>query len=154
MEEEHTTRGPRRLSVIIEVSETEEKAEETADSGSKRSSGDDGRRSSTRTTTLLSPIECKATRSFLCGFVPLFLIPFPLLLSYGSFHLICGQLNTSINRHEQLEECRDINWLIPYMFFLLVSLHALVNPITSLCLNKDFKSPSPIRRLRLRLMHL
>ena len=99
----------------------------------------------------LSRLEWKVTRSFLCGFIPLFLIPLPLFLYYHSYHLICERLNIS-DRQKQLEECQDLTWLISSLFSLLICLHTLVNPITSLCFNNDLQSPSPLRRLFLSLM--
>ena len=83
--------------------------------------------------------EWKAIKMFLIGVAPLFLIPFPLLFFYIIYHLTCKYFNF-------FEQCNDLPWLIPYMFFLLLSLHSLVNPITSLWLNKDFQRPSLIRR--------
>jgi hypothetical protein len=160
-EENEISSRRRRLSVIIEVSEPEEEeeaeeVEPTTDSDADEDSSsavDDERIDASCAT--FSRLEWKATRSFLFGVVPLFLIPLPLFLFYYSLHLICEQLNNNSkspsNLKHKLEQCNDINRLIPYMFFILVSLHALVNPITSLWLNKDFKTPSPIRRLRLRL---
>ena len=99
----------------------------------------------------LSRLEWKVTRSFLCGFIPLFLIPLPLFLYYHSYHLICERLNIS-DRQKQLEECQDLTWLISSLFSLLICLHTLVNPITSLCFNNDLQSPSPLRRLFLSLV--
>ena len=109
-------------------------------------------------------MEWNATRSFLFGVVPLFLIPLPLFLFYYSFHLICEQIvvvNSASSSSApsggggQLDEvCQDLTWLIIYLFSILLNLHALVNPITSLWLNNDLKSPSPIRRLRLSLIVL
>ena len=106
-------------------------------------------------------MEWNATRSFLFGVVPLFLIPLPLFLFYYSFHLICEQIvvvNSASSSSApsggggQLDEvCQDLTWLIIYLFSILLNLHALVNPITSLWLNKDFQCPSPIRRRLLRL---
>ena len=136
----------RRLSVIIEVPEEDE--EEAVQIGS--SVDDDGTNSSSCVPLRL--IEWRAIRSFLFGAVPLFLIPLPLFIFYFSHHLMCQHLNNRNQEQQQYEQCADLTWLIPYMFFILVSLHALVNPIASLCLNKDFQSPSPIRRLRRRFI--
>lgn len=83
--------------------------------------------------------EWKAIKMFLIGVAPLFLIPLPFLFFYTIYHLTCKYFNF-------FEQCNDLPWLIPYMFFLLLSLHSLVNPITSLWLNKDFQRPSLIRR--------
>lgn len=102
----------------------------------------------------LSPLEWRLLKMFLIGVVPLSLIPLPLFLFYFSFHLYCEQLNSSSSTglQQQSEQCSDITWLLPYLYFLLVSLHSLINPITSLWLNKDFQRPSPIRRQRMRMM--
>ena len=141
-----------RLSVIIEVPEVEEEEEEAVNSNSRTI--DDEEITHSTSCTIFSPIEWRATRSFLFGAVPLFLIPLPLFLVYYSWHLKCYYyLNKSSPCEQHMEHCGDLNWLIPYMFFILLSLHALVNPISSLCLNKDFQTPSPIsRRLRRRFI--
>ena len=142
------TAGRRRLSVIIEETDDEVAA------AVARSTGSGMAIHSSRVT--LSRLEWKAIRSFLFGFAPLFLIPLPLFIIYYSFHFGCEQQinDSSSDRQQQLEECQDLTWLITCLFFLFLSLHALVNPITSLWLNNDLKSPSPIRRLRLSLIVL
>ena len=151
--------GCRRLSVITEKLENDEDIEttdedEVSDSNAVRvdvrAIPDD------ISCTPLSPIEWRAIKAFLIGVLPLFLIPLPLFTFYFSFHLICEQTNSSSSsfvehQQQQSDQCTDLTWLTPYLFFLLVSLHSLVNPITSLRL-KEFQRPSPIRRLRIRMM--
>jgi len=95
--------------------------------------------------TGLTPSEWKAIKMFLIGVVPLFLIPLPIVLFYFSFHLFCQHnYSTSVSSSSNgggqqqllMEQCTDgLSWLIPYMFYLLISLHSLVNPITSFRLN-------------------
>ena len=101
----------------------------------------------------LSRMEWKASKRFLIGVIPLFLIPLPLFVVYFFYYLTCQQFHhSSESQQSQLEQCTDLTWLIPYLFYLLQSLHSLVNPITSLWLNNDFQRPSPIKRLRMRMM--
>ena len=153
----------RRLSVIPEVSETVDQDETS--SIDMTYSGDSGRSDDYEdhcttipddvSCTPFSPIEWKSIKMFLIGVVPLFLIPLPLFLFYFFFHLYCEQLDSSPStngQQQQLEQCSDLNWLMSYLFFILVSLHTLVNPITSLWLNKDFQRPSSIRRQRMQVM--
>jgi len=116
---------------------------ESGDSGSSSSNGSEGGAMAIPDYDSCSPlsrIEWKAIKMFLIGVVPLFLIPLPLFLFYY-FHAMIHQhqLKSSSNNQQQYA---DFNWLIPYLVFLLISLHSLVNPITSLWLNKDFKGGS------------
>ena len=153
----------RRLSAIPEelLPETEETTTEEEETISvdmtvscSSDDGDNQDQSVQSSCTTLSPLEWKAIKMFLIGAVPLFLIPLPLFLFYFVYHLLCKQFNysLSINQVKELEQCTDLTWLIYDMFAILVSLHSLVNPITSLWLNKDFQRPSPIRRMRMRMM--
>jgi len=147
----------RRLSVILEEEESE--VEETVlidlkDSGSSGSANyEHCAVIAVDSCSSLSPLEWRAIKMFLISVFPLFIIPLPLLLFYYFFHLYCENINLS-SRQKQItyEQCSDLTWLITSLFFLLLGLHSLVNPITSLWLNKDLKKPSPIRRLRMRLM--
>ena len=155
----------RRLSVIPEEPQTVDQDETT--SIDMTYSGDSGRSDDYEdyftaipddviSCNPLSPLELRSFKMFLIGVVPLFLIPLPIFIIYFFFHLHCEvQFNSSSTDYQpqQLEQCSDNIWLIPYLYFLLGSLHSLVNPITSLCLNKDFQRPWPaIRRCRMQMM--
>lgn len=86
-------------------------------------------------------MELKATQTFFCDFIPLFLLPLPGLLFFFFYLTICPSF------YDKVEVCDDLVWLIPYVGGLM-SAHAVVNPILSLCLNKDFTNkPSPLRIL-------
>ena len=86
-------------------------------------------------------MELKATRTFLLDFIPLFLLPLPGLIFLYFYFTICPLIY-------EMEVCNDLAWLIsPYMG-ILFTIHAVVNPILSLCLNKNFAhKPSPLRLL-------
>ena len=86
-------------------------------------------------------MESKATTTFLLDFVPLFLLPLPGLL------LLCFYLTICPFFYKQ-EMCDDLVWLISPYTGVLFTIHAVVNPVLSLCLNKNFgNKPSPLRLL-------
>ena len=91
---------------------------------------------------LVRRMESKATQTFFVDFIPLFLLPLPGLLFFFFYFTMCPSLYGK-------EVCNDLVWLIPYVGGLM-SVHAVVNPILSLCLNKDFTNkPSPLLRILL-----
>ena len=80
--------------------------------------------------------------------VVLFLLPLPALIFLSSYQLVCPQLNPSSSSGAV---CDDLTWLYPYVP-VLMTVHALVYPILSFRLNKDFASPSPLRRFPIALL--
>ena len=89
----------------------------------------------------LRQLELEAKKMFLVSFIPLLLLPFPGLVFVFSYYKVCLQSNPTAF-------CEDFTWLIPYMP-IVFSLHALINPIMSLKLNKDFAPHSLIRAFRM-----
>ena len=81
-------------------------------------------------------MELKATLKFLIGLVPLLLLPLPFIASVFYYYNNCRNFTRD-------DVCATLNWIIPYLFLVLMGLHALVNPIINLRFNKDFQKPSP-----------
>ena len=91
----------------------------------------------------LRQMELKAIKTFLTGFIPLFLLPLPGIIFIFSYDKLC-LFYVSF----PTEVCNDLTWLLPYVP-VVFGLHALASPIMSLRINIDFAPPSPIRRFRI-----
>lgn len=79
----------------------------------------------------ITRMELEATKTFLIGAIPLLLLPLPGLI-YSFSTLICLYQGTAQN-------CDTMTSLVAY-FEKLMSLHAVVHPITNLLINKDLAS--------------
>ena len=93
--------------------------------------------------TNLRKMELKAIRMFLVSVIPLVLLPLPFIASVFYYYNNCRNFTPD-------DVCTTLNWIIPYLFLVLMGLHALVNPIINLRFNKDFQSPSPLHTRRRR----
>ena len=86
-------------------------------------------------------MELKATQTFFFDFLPFFLLPLPVLLFLYFYLTMC------ISFYSNEDECGDLTWYIPCVA-ILMSVHAVVNPILSLCLDKDIANKlSPLKIL-------
>ena len=85
----------------------------------------------------INRMELKSIKQFLTGLIPFFCLSLPLLIVPSTFQMICK------NKPNSKDVCNDFTCIIPFAM-ILVSLHAIVTPLMSLCLNKDLvNKPSP-----------
>ena len=91
-------------------------------------------------------MELKATRTFLLDFIiPLFLLPLPGILFLYFYITFCPLIY-------EMEVCNGLASLITPYIVVLLTIRAVVKPIMSLFLNKNFAhKPSPLRLLFMKI---
>ena len=89
-------------------------------------------------------MELKATRTFLLDFIiPLFLLPLPGILFLYFYITFCPLIY-------EMEVCNGLASLITPYIVVLLTIHAVVKPIMSLFLNKNF-AHKPLRLLFMKI---